>query len=393
MSTKLSVGQVNTTLPRAARLAVAAVFFVGGAAFANWVTRIPEIQQKLELSNGALGVALLGTAVGALLSMPITGWLVTRVGSRSVTKLAALTYCMALPLLALAPNFLLLTIALMLFGALYGALDVAMNAQAIAVERRYRRPIMSSFHAWYSVGGMAGAASGGVVASVGIAPVPHLLGAALLLGIVAFIASRRLLTLAGVSIKSQEPVFVLPPRSLIGLGVVAFCSMLGEGAIADWSALYLRSSLEAEPGVAAGGFAVYSLAMAICRFIGDWLTQRLGSVKIVRFGGAIAATGLLLSLLIAQPMAALIGFACVGVGLSCIVPTVFSAAGRTSGIPPSVALAAVTTTGYFGFLIGPPLIGFVADFLTLRVALSIVVITSAIIAVLAQTVHSSKRVK
>lgn len=392
MSKELSVEQVKTTLPRAARLAVAVVFFIGGAVFANWVTRIPEIQQKLGLSNGALGMALLGAAIGALLSMPITGWLVTRVGSRLVTKLAALTYCMALPLLTLAPSFLLLTIALMLFGALYGALDVAMNAQAIAVERRYRRPIMSSFHAWYSVGGMAGAASGGVVASVGVAPVLHLLGAALLLGIVAFIASRRLLSSAGVS-SNQEPVFVLPPRSLIGLGVVAFCSMLGEGAIADWSALYLRSSLGAEPGVAAAGFAVYSLAMAICRFIGDWLTQRLGSVWIVRFGGAIAATGLLLSLLIAQPIAALIGFAGVGVGLSCIVPIVFSAAGRTSGIPPSVALAAVTTTGYFGFLIGPPLIGFVADFLTLRVALGIVVVTSAIIAVLAQTVHNSKLVK
>lgn len=382
-------GQVQAAVPRSARIAVAAVFFVSGAGFANWVARIPAVQQKLGLSNGALGVALLGTAAGALLAMPTTGWLVARVGSRSMTKLMALAYCLALPLLALAPNLLLLTIALVVFGAVYGALDVAMNVQGIAVQERYRQPIMSSFHGLYSLGGVAGAAVGGLVASIEVDPFPHLLAAGLLLGIVAVIASRRLLP-SGVSTVSQGPVFVLPTRSLFGLGVVAFCSMLGEGAIADWSALYFRQVLATGPGLAAAGYAVFSLAMAICRFTGDWLTQLLGPVWIVRIGGIIATTGLLLSLLIAHPVAALIGFACVGVGLSCIVPLVFSAAGHTPGITPSLALAAVTTTGYFGFLVGPPLIGFVADFLNLRVALGIVVVTSAIVAVLARTVHLSK---
>lgn len=375
-------------VPRTARLAVAAVFFVVGAVFANWVTRIPAIQEKLELSNGALGVALLGPAVGAVLAMPTTGWLIARVGSRLVTKLMALAYCTSLPLLALAPNLPLLTIALVLFGALFGALDVAMNAQAIAIQQRYRRPIMSSFHGFYSLGGMAGAAVGGLVASLEVDPLAHLLGTALLLGTVALLASRQLLP-SGVSSVSQGPMFVLPTRSLVNLGIVAFCCMLGEGAIADWSTIYLRQELETGPGLAAAGYAVFSLAMAFCRFTGDWLTQRLGSVWIVRLGGTVAAIGLGLSLLIAHPVVALIGFGCVGVGLSTIVPLVFSAAGHTPGIAPSVALAAVTTTGYFGFLIGPPLIGFVADLLTLRVALGIVVVASAIIAVLARTVHSS----
>lgn len=388
MSRRLSVGAEPTVVPKAARGAVATVFFISGAGFANWVARIPVVQQKLGLSNGALGVALLGTAVGGVLAMPATGWLAARVGSRPVTKLAAIAYCMALPLPALAPNLPLLTCALVVLGAVYGALDVAMNAQAIAVERRYHRPIMSSFHGLYSIGGMAGAACGGLVASFGVDPLPHLLGAALLLLIVAVLASRRLLP-RDVECVTHEPAFALPTRSLVNLGIVAFCVMLSEGAMADWSAVYLSRTLETGPGLAAAGYAVFSLAMAACRLAGDRLTQLLGPVAMVRLGGIVAASGLGLSLIIAQPVAALIGFACVGVGLSTLVPIVFSAAGRTPGISPGLALAAVTTTGYCGFLCGPPLIGFVADFLTLRVALGIVVVMSAMSAVLARTVARS----
>ena len=383
MTRGLSV-RVGTALPKAARLAVAAAFFVCGAGFANWVARIPVVQQKLGLTNGELGIALLGTAVGALLAMPITGWLVAREGSRPMTQLAVLTYCIVLPLPVLAPNLLLLTIALMVYGAAFGALDVSMNAQAIAVEQRYRRPIMSSFHGLYSVGGLAGAASGGLVASLGINPVPHLLGAALLLGVVAILASQRLLP-TSVDNATPGPAFALPTRSLLNLGLVAFCVMLSEGAMADWSAIYLHRSLKLESGLAAAGYVVFSLAMAVGRLTGDRLIQRLGPVKVVRLGGTVAATGLGLALIIAHPLAALIGFACVGIGLSSLVPIVFSAAGRTPGVAPSVALAAVTTTGYGGFLFGPPLIGFVADFFTLPIALGIVVIMSATSALLARS--------
>lgn len=375
-------------MTKAARLAVAAVFFLGGAGFANWATRIPVVQQKLGLSNGALGVALLGTAVGALLAMPVTGWLVARRGSRPMTKFMVLAYCITLPLPALAPNFLLLAIALLVFGAAYGALDVAMNAQGIAIERRYQQPIMSSFHGLYSFGSMAGAASGGLVASLGVDPWSHLLGVALLLAVVAVMASRQLLP-TGVDNVKQSPAFALPTQSLVNLGIVAFCVMLSEGAMSDWTAVYLHQTLKTGPGVAAAGYAVFSLAMGVCRLTGDRLTQRLGPVRMVRIGGTVAATGLALSLVVANPIAAILGFACVGVGLSSLIPIVFSAAGRTPGIAPSLALAAVTTTGYCGFLCGPPLIGFVADLLTLRVALGIVVVMSAMSAVLAGAVTRS----
>jgi predicted MFS family arabinose efflux permease len=386
MSRKLTDEYRQQSAPSAARLAVAGVFFVNGAVFANWVTRIPVIQQKLGLSNGALGVAILGMAVGALVSMPTMGWVLTRLESRSAIRITGLCYCATLPLLPLAPNLLTLVMTLVMFGAFNGAMDVAMNAQGVAVEQRYQRPIMSSFHGWFSVGGMVGASGSGVLASVGVDPIPHLLGAALLLGIVTIFASRRLLS-TDIDTVSHEPAFAVPTRSLLSLGVVSFCVLLGEGAMADWSAVYLRRTLGTGLGLAAAGYSVFSLAMAVCRFTGDSLSQRLGPVKMVRFGGIVAATGLGLSLIIAQPFVAFIGFACAGAGFSTIVPIVLSAAGHTPGMPAGLSIAAVTTTGYFGFLSGPPLIGFVGDLLSLRSALGIVVILSATIAMLARSVH------
>lgn len=370
-------------LPKAARLAVAVVFFIGGAGIANWAVRIPAIQQKLNLSNSDLGLALLGIAVGAILAMLTAGWLIARVGSRLVAKLAVLAYCFTLPLPTLALNLPLLIIALLLVGIAFGTLDVAMNAQAIAIEQRYHRPIMSSFHGLYSVGGMTGVV-GGLLASLGVDPTIHLCGTALLLGIVAVLVSPQLLSTNTEGVPTV-PRFILPPWSLVSLGIIAFCIMLSEGAMTDWSAVYLHGTLKTGPGLAAAGYTVFSLAMAVCRFMGDRLTQRLGSVRMIRFGSTFAAAGLSLSLVIANPFTALIGFGCVGVGLSSLVPIVFSAAGRTPGIPPSLALAAVTTIGYGGLLCGPPLIGFVADFLNLRIALGIVVCMSVISAVLAGT--------
>jgi MFS family permease len=378
--------QIQMHVPSAARLAVAALFFVQGAVFANWVARIPAVQQKLELSNGELGGVLLGMAIGAVVTMPATGWLLARFDSRLVTTIAVLGYCMVLPLLALAPNLPLLEISLVLFGTFNGATDVSINAQGIDVEQRYRRPIMSSFHGMFSVGGMTCAAGSSILAYLGVDPVPHLLGAGILLGIVVILASNWLLS-AGLETDShEEPVFALPTGALLGLGVVAFCGLLGEGAMADWSAIYLQKTLKTGPGLAASGYAVFSVMMAVGRFMGDWLTQHLGPVWMIRLGGIVASTGLGLSLVISQPITTLIGFACVGIGLASIVPIVLSAAGLTPGIAPGIALAAVTTAGYFGFLCGPPLIGFASDLVTLRGALGIIVFLCATIAVLAKTV-------
>jgi MFS family permease len=361
---------------------VATAFFVNGAVQANWVTRIPTVQEELGLSAGALGTALLGLPVGLVAIVPVTGLLVARFGSRLVTRYSAPLYCLSLVLPALASNLPLLFLALAAFGAGAGALDVAMNAHGVAVERRYRRPILSSFHGLFSVGGFAGAAAGGVVVSLGIGTTQHLLGAGLSLGIVALAASRWLLP-SNTDAARTGPTFALPSWSLVGLGVIAFCVLLGEGAMADWSAVYLQGDIGTGPGLAAAGFAAFSLTMAVGRLAGDRINQRLGPMTLTRLGGTVAAVGLLVALLTDRPVVAIVGFACVGVGFSTVFPVVVSAAGNDASMASGPAIAAVTTVGYFGLLTGPPLIGFAPELATLRGSLGIVVVLSAIIALLA----------
>ena len=373
---------------RAARLAVLAVFSLNGFAFASWVVRIPAVKEKLSLSEGLLGLALLGVAIGALTAMTAVGWLITRFGSRPVVGTTALLFCLTLPLPALMPNLPLLVAALFLFGASGGALDVSMNSQAVAVEKDYGRPIMSSFHAAFSFGGLAGAASGGFIAFLGVGVVFHLLGIAALSAAVASLAYRFLLPASVDMGEPGAPAFARPTKALAGLGIIAFCVLLGEGAMADWSAVYLKGTLGTGAGFAAAGYAAFSLAMASGRLFGDRFAERLGPARLVRFGGVLAAVGLGSSLAAAQPEIALIGFASAGVGFSIVFPTALSAAGRTGGLAPGPALAAVSSAGYFGFLIGPPIIGFAAEIVGLGSALYIVVILSVAIALLAGAVRS-----
>jgi len=387
MAVRATLDDRGTVAPRVrtARWAVAAMFLVNGALLANWVARIPAVQQRLGLSAGALGIALLGMAIGALAAFPVTGLLIAHYGSRRVTTGAALVYCAAVPLPGLAPSLPLLMVALIALGAGNGAMDVAMNAQGVAVEARYGRPIMSSFHGLWSVGGFAGALVGGVAAGAGIAPFPHLLGAAVVLVIAALIASRWLLPVAA-DAHSGAPAFARPTRALLGLGVVAFCSALGEGAMADWSAVYLHTSLATSAAFAAAGYAGFSLAMTAGRLSGDRLTHRFGPVVLVRAGGLLAAVGLGVALVVGRAGPAVAGFALVGAGLSLVAPLVYSRAGRAPGVSAAAALAAVATMGYTGFLLGPPIIGAVAQALSLRDALGIIVLLGLAIAALARNV-------
>ena len=378
---------------RSARLGVAAIFFLNGFGFASWVVRIPAVQEKLALSEGPLGIALLGAAVGLLISTPLAGWLVARLGSRPVVGVTALLVSLVLLPLALAPTLPLLVLANVAGGATAGALDVSMNAQAVEVEKRYARPIMSSFHAAFSFGGLAGAASGGLVASFGVGVLPHLAGVAALSAVAALAAYRLLLPVSTDASGSGEyasPAFARPTRGLLGLGVISFCVLLGEGAMADWSAVYLRGTLETGPGLAAAGYAAFSLTMAAGRLAGDRLTARLGSTRLVRAGAAVAAGGLGLALATGHPLITLFGFACVGAGFSIVFPIALSAAGRTTGTSAGPAIAAVSTAGYFGFLVGPPAIGFVAEVFGLGTALFIVVILSALIVPLARATDETK---
>lgn len=378
----------SSTELRAARQALSMVFLVNGAVLATWVSRIPAIKAALTLSDGQLGLALLGMAVGALIAFPLTGWLASRFGSRLVTITAGALYCLVLPLLALAPSLLTLTLVLMLFGGFNGAMDVAMNANGVEVEERYGRRILSSLHGLFSLGGLIGAGLGALAAYVELAPLPHFGIATLVLALTLLLVGPRLLaspikpTSSSADASDHAPLFALPTKAVLGFGLIAFCAYISEGAMADWSAVYLRGSLGTSAAFAASGYAAFSLTMTITRLVGDALVTRLGPMRVVRFGGLLSGVGLGAALLLASPISTLLGFACVGLGMATIVPLVFSAAGRTAGVAPSTAIAAVATMGYSGLLAGPPLIGFLAEVVTLRVALGSVAVLGIMIALL-----------
>jgi len=366
--------------PTASRCAVSALFFVNGAILASWVPYVPMVKQRLGIGDGLLGVVLLFMAIGALGALPFAGTLVGRLGSRTVSVGAGLGLCLSLPLPILAPTPFLVALALLFFGAFNSTLDVAMNAQAVEVEQRRGRALMSSFHAMFSVGGLAGALLSSVIAAAGVGAADHILAAALLGSVAILIARSALIAVA----PSPSPVFVRPTRGLLGLGVLALCALLAEGAIGDWSAVYLMDSRGASQSVAAAGFAAFSLAMAGGRFAGDHVARWLGAACLLRLSGALAAGGLLLALIVKEPVIAIAGFGLVGLGVANLIPVIFSAAGRAYAVAPGHGLAAVATTGYVGFLAGPPAIGLAAEVAGLPAALGIVALACAAVAIAAR---------
>jgi fucose permease len=334
---------------------VSAIFFINGVVVASWVPHIPALKAKHALNDGTLGTVLLCMALGVVLALPLAGWLTGRVGSHRSTAFAAVGLGVALPLPVVSPSISLLSLSLMLLGACNGMLDVSMNAQAVAIEARYGRPIMSSFHGFFGLGGFAGAALAGGAMWLGIDGARHTVAIALICALVVALVRRRLLP-SPIGRPGPGFVFAKPSHALLGLGILAFCALLAEGAMADWSAVYLRDVLGTSPAVAAAGFAAFSLALAGGRFAGDRLVARLGPCRLLRVFSAIAAGGLGVALLIGQPSVAAVGFGLVGLGISNAIPVLFSAAGGVPGVQPGIALAAVATTGYLGFLVGPPLI-------------------------------------
>jgi len=367
---------------RATRVALSALFLLNGVGIASWAAHVPFIKQRFGFSDATLGLGLLLMALGSVVALLGGAPLVARLGSRIVIGVAALVFCAALPLLMLVPVAPLLFLLLPIFGASIGAMEVAINTEAVAVEGRFARPIMSSFHALFSVGGLLGAALAALALALGVAPPAHMGVVALALVALVVIAIPYLLPAAPAREGGGSPL-TLPRGPLLALGVLAFFCLVVEGAMADWSAVYLRERLGTGAAFAAAGYAAFSVAMAAGRFGGDWLRARTSAVILVRLSAMLAALGLGLSLLIAQPLAALLGFACVGLGLANIVPILFTAAGRTSGVASEIGIATVASCGYFGFLIGPPLIGFVAQATSLAWGLALVALFIAFIALLA----------
>jgi len=315
------------------RASVGALFFVNGAVIASWVPHIPAVRARHALSEAQLGLVLLAMAAAAVVALPVAGRLVARAGSRRVTATAAIGLCVALPWPVLSPGVAYLVAALALLGACNAMLDVSMNAQAVEVERGYGRALMSSFHALWSVGGLAGAALAGLAMSLAVGRESLVVWtAAAALGLVG--CATPGLAPGRTAPRDDAPVFARPRRELLALGGLAFAGLLTEGAVADWSALYLHDALGADPAYAAGGFAAFAAAMAGGRFAGDRAVDRFGPRRVLRVSGTIAAAGLAVGLASGSPVLAVIGFGAVGLGIANTIPLLFSAAARVQGTPP-----------------------------------------------------------
>ena len=354
------------------------MFFVNGVVLASWVPHIPAVKARHALSDGDLGLVLLAMAVGAVVALPLAGGLVARFGSRRMTSLAAVGLCLCLPLPVVAPSVALLALSLVVFGAVNATLDVSMNAQAVIVEREYGRAIMSAFHGLFSAGMLAGSGAAVVTMAAGAGDVPHVVGSALV-ALLAVGANLPALvpTPAG---GARAPVFARPTGVLIGLGALAFCGLLAEGAMGDWSAVYLHDTLGSSEALAGTGFAAFSLAMAAGRFTGDRLVARLGPARVLRATSASAAVGLGVALVLGDAGAGVAGCGMVGLGIANAVPILFSAAARVPGVDAGHGIAGVASLGYLGLLAGPPLIGLAADAFGLRLALAIVGVACGVIA-------------
>jgi len=348
------------------------VFFVNGAAFAAWASRVPAIRGELGLSDAQLGLALLGLAVGAVLGLPAAGVLVARWGSVAVVRASLVIFCGSLALLPWSAGLVWLTLALTALGLGNSVLDVSMNTHGVEVERGYGRQILGGFHALFSFGGLAGALAGSAAAATGVSPRQHLTVAAFVLVTVGLGATRFMLP-GQRDMGTVRQGLVRPDRTLWVLGAVAFCCMLCEGVANDWSAVYVQDGLGGSPAVAAAAFAAFSLTMAVGRLFADRVAMRFGRPRFLAVAGVLAGGGFGLGLAVPTPLAAVIGFALLGAGLAGVVPAMFSAAaeGREQAAP---AISTVATMGYFGFLAGPPLIGALAQASSLRAALLVAVV-------------------
>ncbi len=362
--------------------AVAAMFILNGALFGIWASRIPAVRDRLELTHEALGYGLLFMAAGAVCSFPVTGHLTDRFGAVVITRVIAVLYTLSLILLALAGGFWALAVFLFIFGAFHGSMDVAMNAWAAEVEQAYDKPVMSSFHAMWSLGAGLGALSGYMAVQMGLTVITHfLLAGGIVVGFALALSWVR--WTSKLSESAGGAVFAWPSGALVLVGIAALCGALGEGAVADWSAVYLRDVTEATEGVAALGYAVFSVAMVALRLAGGVFIARFGPVSIARFGGVCAAIGVFCVVSAAATSLALFGFALMGIGYAVIMPLAFSRAANDPLVPPGQAIASVATLGYGGLLIGPPLIGFLAELFGLRMAFSVLIPLAVLIVVLA----------
>ncbi|WP_460948909.1 MFS transporter [Spirosoma daeguense] len=375
-----------------ARIATQLIFLVCGLGMASWAPMVPYAKDRLALNDADLGLLLLLLGAGAMVMMPTSGWLVSRYGSRVVMGCSVLMLAITLPLLLTLSSVTAMAVTLFLFGSGVGAIDVAMNSHGVQVQNLYDKPIMSSLHGLFSVGGLFGSLGLGFLIKLGLNPVYAIISIAALMLIITFTQYNNLFPadeekkiIASFSATTDEPAerstrFSWLNGSVLFLGVMCFAVFLAEGAVLDWSAIFLRDTKGIEPELAGTGYAAFSIAMATMRLIGDKIVSRLNGRTVVVGGSLLGAAGLFIAILSPWAYGSLAGFILLGLGAANIVPIFFSAAGRLPGIAPTVSLSAITTMGYTGMLAGPALLGFIAQRSSLTTALGLLALLLVVVA-------------
>ena len=370
------------------------MFFVHGFLFASWTAHIPQLQHHLGLSDGRLGLALLGAPIGSVLAMVVAARLLPRLGSRRMVRLAPLGYCVSGPFIGLTGTFGTFFVAFLLWGFFQGMLDVSMNTQAITVERFSGRMLMPGFHGSWSTGALVGAVTGAAAVGLGISLSEQLLVLSVpCLLVVSWLSTRMTPDRRAVS-DSESSEGTADRHSgvlqgaVIVLGCIAFADMLCEGAAADWAAVYLRNSLHAVPLVAGLAYAAYALAMLAVRLSGNRLFTRFAAHRLLPLLATLATLGFAAGLVIGRPVSVLFGFALLGAGLGGVVPMILSAAGAVGNVNTGKAVAAVAGCGWAGYVVGPVLIGAIASSTTLRTALFLIPVLTGTVAVATGTVKA-----
>jgi MFS family permease len=355
------------------RLAVSIFYFAQGLCFASWASRIPEIKIQLNLSDAQLGSILLGLPLGQLLTMPISGRLVTAFGSRRILIATAPFYTLALTNIGFASTGWQLMLCLFLFGIVGNMCNISLNTQGIAAERMYGKPIMTSFHGAWSLGGFTGAMVGLLIINFHQTPYIHFWIITALVWLHIIINYKHLVPGQKpdeITIKTKR--FNMPEGVLVQLGIIGFCSMATEGAMFDWSGVYFKEIVEAPSALVVMGYASFMITMASGRFLGDRMIQKFGRKRWLQFSGLMVSSGMFISVVFPHLVPATIGFMLVGIGVSGIVPMVYTIAGNSKTVAPGMALAMVSGVSYFGFLLGPPLIGYISALSSLRYSYAII---------------------
>jgi len=363
--------------------ALRAQFFVLGVMFATWGVHVPTVKGHYGLGEQALAIAMLAGGVGALMALAQAGRVVGRWGPRAVSAVMGVACCASIACLLAWPVYGALLAVMLLFGITGSLVDVAINTEATEIERLAARPLMSGFHGMFSLGGMAGASLGSAAPALGLTPQAHLLVATGIGAVVVLTGSRAMLPVPEKDREEKHPLS-LPRGPLLLLGVLASMGLIAEGAMYDWSVLFMKQERASAPSTAALAYASFSGAMAVGRFGGDWVRARLAPRRLMRFSGALAAAGMALSLALPSPAVALAGFALVGLGLSNVVPVLFSAASQVPGVSSAHGIAAVSGVGYLGMMAGPPLIGLIAEHASLTAGLWVVVVFAVFMALTAK---------